>query len=113
DLGRDLLDDADVVRALREVLIEAVDRRLVPGDLLAKPLVTSVARAHGSVLRDQRPAPTWISDSGIRSPHGLVTDPTRKMSADRSLKMPFIPTIDAIASICMSIAAKIGPLVSE
>ena len=35
------------------------------------------------------------------------------MSAALSLKMPFIPTIDAMASICMSIASKIGPCVSE
>ena len=35
------------------------------------------------------------------------------MSAARSLKMPDIPVADAIASICMSMASKIGPSVSE
>ena len=35
------------------------------------------------------------------------------MSAARSLKMPDMPVADAIASICMSIASKIGPSVSE
>ena len=35
------------------------------------------------------------------------------MSAARSLKMPDIPVADAIASICMSMALKIDPSVSE
>ena len=35
------------------------------------------------------------------------------MSAARSLKMPDMPVAEAIASICMSIASKIGPSVSE
>ena len=35
------------------------------------------------------------------------------MSAARSLKMPDMPVADAIASICMSMASKIGPSVSE
>ena len=36
DLGGDLLDDAHVVRALREIAIEAVDRFLVAGELVAE-----------------------------------------------------------------------------
>ena len=35
------------------------------------------------------------------------------MSAARSLKMPDMPVAEAIASICISIASKIGPSVSE
>jgi hypothetical protein len=35
------------------------------------------------------------------------------MSAARSLKTPDIPVIEAMASICMSIASKIGPSVSD
>ena len=49
DLGGDLLDDADVVRALGEVVVEPVDRLLVTGDLLAKPVGILIVRAHPRV----------------------------------------------------------------
>ena len=49
----------------------------------------------------------------MRSPTAFVTAVTRKTSAARSLKIPFIPTMDAMASICISITSKMGPLVSD
>ena len=68
DLGGDLLDDANVVRPLREVLVEAVDRLLVPGDPRAEPV---------QIGHRRQPLAGGIRDSGIRSPRVFVTDTTR------------------------------------
>ncbi len=61
DLRGDLLNDANVVRALREIAIEAVDRRLVAGDLLAEVRGLRRARAH---------APVRATDPAVKSPPG-------------------------------------------